>query len=585
MSQTRTSVAARFWAFLRKYRKLLVVAATGNFFTVCVVMFTPLIVKLIIDEAIPGKNVALLIGLVVMYLVLEVMRQTVGYGHHYIIQYVGQRVVFDIRKSLYNHLQLLHLAFYEREKAASLVNRVIHDAAAIQQFINQAVTTLASSLVSLVIASTIMFLLNWKLALLCTASLPVYFLLVHSYRKRMRAHSHEIKERQSVLAGMLGETFSGMRVVKSFAQEDHERKRFVLAIKDNFYPELALPLLSHRMFISLSLVFCLVYAAVLILGGLSVIRGIMTIGGFVAFTSYLMMLFGPVQQFSQLLQSSINARTGFERILSLLDTKPKIEEDPDPVVLQPIQGEVRFENLGFSYGKGPAITDFNLAVRPGEIIALVGPSGSGKSTLMSLLTRFYEVDSGRILIDGFDLRKLKYDVYRQQVGIVLQDNFLFSGSVEDNIRYGRPEASDAEVREAARRANASEFIERLPEKYKANVGQGGVTLSGGQRQRIAIARAILKNPRILIFDEATSALDTQSEALIQASMDELMKGKTVFIVAHRLTTIQRANRIVVMDRGKIAEIGTHDELMAMQGIYSRLYRPRVESSENEAIAI
>ena len=581
---SRADAPRRFWKFLRRYRQLIVIAALGNFFTVFLVLLVPLFTKFVIDEAIPGKNIGLLAGLSIGLFTLQTLRFLVGYGHNYLTNYIGQRTVFDIRRTLFNHLQLLHLAFYEKKRTASLVNRVIHDAAAIQQFINSAFSTLANSLVVLVISIGIMFWLNAWLAVFCAAFLPLYYVVVRSFRTRLRVRHHEVKERQSLLAGKLGETFAGIRVVKSFAQEDHERKRFVLTIKDNFYNELALPLLGMRMQNTLGLMFFFVYCTAMLVMGASAINGGTTIGGYVAFTAYLWMLFGPIEQLSNLLQSSTNARTGFERILSLLDTKPVIREDDNPLVLTAIRGHVQFDHVDFSYDGRPAIRDFCLDVAPGEIIALVGHSGSGKSTLMSLLTRFYDVSSGRILIDGTDLRRLKYDAYRQQLGIVLQENFLFSGTVEENIRYGRPDAPMEDVVRAARLANALEFIEQMPRGFDSHVGQGGVTLSGGQRQRLAIARCILKDPRILIFDEATSALDTHSESLIQASLDTLMQDRTVFIVAHRLTTIRKADRIVVMGDSRILEVGTHDELLARRGAYFRLNQPK-PATEHAAIPV
>jgi ABC-type multidrug transport system fused ATPase/permease subunit len=564
----------RFWFFLRRHKPLIATAALGNVFTVFLVMLIPLFAKLVIDEAIPNKNTGLLVALAVSLFLLQLVRFVVGFAHDYLVHYIGQRTIFDIRKALFHHLQLLHLAFYEQKRTASLVNRVIHDAAAIQQFINTAFSSLANSAVILVMALGIMALLSPALTLFCMLVLPVYFLVIHFFRKRLRAKHHEVKERQSVLAGKLGETFAGIRVVKSFAQEDHERRRFVLTIKDNFYSELELPMIGVRMRATLGLMFFFVYAVVVVWLGASAIGGGISIGGYVAYTSYLWMLFGPIENLSTLIQSSTNARTGFERILDLMDTKPVIREDDNPIEIDNLNGHVRFENISFSYGDRVTIKNFDIDVPSGEIIALVGPSGSGKSTLMSLLTRFYDVSSGRITVDGIDLRRLKYDSYRQQLGIVLQENFLFSGTVEENIRYGRPDAPMEDVVRAARLANALEFIEEMPDGFASAVGQGGVTLSGGQRQRIAIARCILKDPRILIFDEATSALDTRSEELIQASMDALMRGRTVFIVAHRLTTIRKANRIVVMEKGRMVESGTHEELLARHGAYYELYRPK-----------
>ena len=572
MNNLPKPVVLRFWNYVRRYKSLLVISALGNLITVTIASMAPLFVKLVIDEAIPGRNVPFLVGIVLVFLAFEAVRYFVGYGHHYLLFYAGQRVVFDIRRALFHHLQMLHLSFYETQRTASLVNRVVHDAAAVQQFITSALTTVSNSLVSLALATTIMFFLNWKMALFCTASLPFYFAVVRLYRSSLHTRSHEVQERQSALAGTLGETFSGIKVVKCFAQEDHERRRFLQRIRENLPHELELTLMGVRMWLLLAGIFAVVYGSVLLWGGSSVMNGTMSLGSFVAFISYLTMLYGPLQNLSNLIQISTSARTGFERILSLHDIRPHITEIPNPIALPDLQGAVDFEHIAFSYDRGIAINDFSLSVPAGEIVALVGPSGSGKSTLISLLTRFYDPSAGLIRIDGHDLRTLDYDLYRQQIGIVLQDNFLFSGSMDENIRYGRPDATEDEVRRAAELANAWEFIAKMEGGLKAQVGQGGATLSGGQRQRIAIARCLLKDPRILIFDEATSALDNESEALVQQSLDTLMEGRTVFIVAHRLSTIRRANRIVVMESGHLAQLGTHQELMAVDGPYRNLQK-------------
>ena len=572
MSNLPKPVAARLWGYVRRYKGLLGISALGNLITVTIATMAPLFVKLVIDEAIPGRNVPFLAGIVLAFLTFEAVRYLVAYGHQYLLYYAGQRVVFDIRRALFHHLQMLHLSFYETQRTASLVNRVVHDASAVQQFITTALSTVSNSLVSLALATMIMFFLNWKMALFCTASLPLYFGVVHFYRRHLHTRSHDVQERQSALAGTLGETFSGIKVVKCFAQEDHERRRFLQRIRENLPHELELTLMGVRMWLFLAAIFAVVYGSVLLWGGRNVMYGTMSLGSFVAFTSYLMMLYGPLQNLSNLIQIATSARTGFERILSLHDIRPGITEIPNPVELPSLRGAVDFEHIAFSYDRGIAIDDFSLSVPAGEIVALVGPSGSGKSTLISLLTRFYDPSAGTIRIDGHDLRTLDYDLYRQQIGIVLQDNFLFSGSIDENIRYGRPDATGEEVRRAAELANAWEFIAKMEGGLKAQVGQGGATLSGGQRQRIAIARCLLKDPRILIFDEATSALDNESEALVQQSLDTLMEGRTVFIVAHRLSTIRRANRIVVMESGRLAQLGTHQELMAVDGPYRNLQK-------------
>ena len=572
MSNPPKPVVRRFWNYVRRYKSLLGISALGNLITVTIATMAPLFVKLVIDEAIPGRNMPFLAGIVLVFLALEAVRYFVGYGHHYLLYYAGQRVVFDIRRALFHHLQMLHLSFYETQRTASLVNRVVHDAAAVQQFITSALTTVSNSLVSLALATTIMFFLNWKIALFCTASLPLYFAVVRLYRSSLHTRSHEVQERQSALAGTLGETFSGIKVVKCFAQEDHERRRFLQRIRENLPHELELTLMGVRMWLFLAGIFAVVYGSVLLWGGSNVMNGTMSLGSFVAFISYLMMLYGPLQNLSNLIQISTSARTGFERILSLHDIRPHITEIPNPIALPNLRGAVDFDHIAFSYDRGIAINDFSLSVPAGEIVALVGPSGSGKSTLISLLTRFYDPSAGVIRIDGHDLRTLDYDLYRQQIGIVLQDNFLFSGTLDENIRYGRPDATEEEVRRAAELANAWEFIAKMEGGLKAQVGQGGATLSGGQRQRIAIARCLLKDPRILIFDEATSALDNESEALVQQSLDTLMQGRTVFIVAHRLSTIRRANRIIVMESGRLAQLGTHQELMSVEGAYRNLQK-------------
>ena len=347
MNNLPKPVVLRFWNYVRRYKSLLVISALGNLITVTIASMAPLFVKLVIDEAIPGRNVPFLAGIVLVFLAFEAVRYFVGYGHHYLLFYAGQRVVFDIRRALFHHLQMLHLSFYETQRTASLVNRVVHDAAAVQQFITSALTTVSNSLVSLALATTIMFFLNWKMALFCTASLPFYFAVVRLYRSSLHTRSHEVQERQSALAGTLGETFSGIKVVKCFAQEDHERRRFLQRIRENLPHELELTLMGVRMWLLLAGIFAVVYGSVLLWGGSSVMNGTMSLGSFVAFISYLMMLYGPLQSLSNLIQIATSARTGFERILSLHDIRPHITEIANPIALPNLRGAVDFEHIAF----------------------------------------------------------------------------------------------------------------------------------------------------------------------------------------------------------------------------------------------
>jgi len=574
----------RLGEFLAPYKGILILAAIGNLFTVSIWTLMPIVSKIIIDDAIPSQNATLVVAIAVVVIAVYALKNVVSYCHNFLTQYAGTRVVFDIRRRLFDHLQMLHLSFYEKEKSASLVNRVISDVASINGMIQTAVGVITNSLTSAVLSIVIMAWLNWKLTLLCCSVLPIYYLVYDHYRKKIYDMSHDVRERQSILAGNLGEIISGIKVVRSFAQEDNERRRFVQMIHRNIYPELKLGMTGTKMWLILDWLSSLGLASIFIVGGVSVIYGNMTLGDLVAFIAYLGMLYGPVQNISALTQVVIQARTGFERVLDLLDIRPKITEKPRAIELKDVKGQVRFEEVHFSYDEEPGlptIRNFTLDVKPGEIVALVGPSGAGKTTIINLLTRFYEVSSGRVLIDEYDIRDVRLKSLRSLFGIVLQENRLFSGTIEENIRYGNPEATMAQIVEAARHANAYEFITQMPDGFASIVGEGGVSLSGGQRQRIAIARAILKNPKVLILDEATSALDNESEALIQDSLEYLMRGKTVFIIAHRLSTIQKADKIVVMERGQIVEMGKHQELLAKGGLYARLYQPKIISLGKE----
>ncbi|MHB9139753.1 MAG: ABC transporter ATP-binding protein [Victivallaceae bacterium] len=567
------------WALVKPYRTLL--AGT----VLCIVMFTnlgltlPLMLKIAIDKILPNADFQLFLILCGSMLLIFMARCMFRYVYCYLINYVQMRVLIDVRQKLFKHLQSLSLRFYEEYRTGKLISNVINDVGQLQQLIGISVSMCDQLLIVLVIIVVLM-IMNIQMAVVALIIIPVHFVNLYYCHKIVKVDAKALQERMSEISGNLAETLNGVKVVKSFSKERTECRNFFTSLR----PILDIQMHANgRWVLSWNIVdmtnIC-AYLAIIGLGTLMVQKGSMTIGDFAAYYGYVGMLLGPISALSTVSSSISTGLASAERIMKLLNTIPEIKEDPHPVKVERLNGYIDFNNVSFGYkDKKMVIKDFSLKIEPGQKVALVGPSGSGKSTVTNLLLRFYDINSGEVKVDGINIKKLGLESYRNNIGVVLQEPFLFSGTIKDNIAYAKKDASDEEVMEASRMANVDEFVSMLDKRYETTVGENGASLSGGQKQRLAIARAILKNPSILILDEATSALDTVSEHLVQEALDRLMADKTTIIIAHRLSTIKNADLIVVMEDGRIVQQGKHDELLKQEGVYKEMYFTQKKTAE------
>jgi len=577
-----------FWRFLGLCRPHAAKIALGIALILLATFLTlpaPWILKLIIDKALPNKDIRLLMELLGVFTALFLLRAWLTMVRNRVLQHAAMRLVCDLRIRLFAHLQTLSLRYFDDNQTGETVSRVSQDTGEVYTLTNGFLINLIADSVTVVVVVGFLFYVNWRLAAATCAVMPLFVINYLYNRRKMREESRAHRKNWDRVMGFLHEKVSSARVIKSFVREQGEITTFASGINADFFNYSRIVMRNTKLAVIADLLGSVGALIVLGYGGLLVIRGQMGVGTLVAFNAYIAYVFPPIVRFVDLATIFQRAITGLENVFKLLDTKPEVADLESAPALPVLRGEVEFRNVSFDYDMqaarpgGPrTLRDVSFLVPAGRVAAIVGPSGSGKTTIINLLARFYDPASGEVLVDGYDLRKASADSFRRQIGIVLQENVLFSGTLEDNLKYGKPEATREEIISAAKTANAHDFIVALPDGYSTVVGERGAQMSGGQRQRVAIARAILKDPRILIFDEATSALDLASERLIQEAMERVMRGRTTFVIAHRLSTIQKADFILVMDHGRLAERGTHAELLALGGLYARLHALQYQDS-------
>jgi ATP-binding cassette, subfamily B, bacterial len=533
-------------------------------------------------EGVAGQGkIAILKFAIAAVIVIAALDAVSSYAQKYLTTSVGQWVTHDLRRTLYSHIQRLSLAYHDRKQTGDLISRVTSDIGAIQSFITSGLLESLINCITLVGMVAVMFYMNWKFTLIALSVAPPLFFIVYSYTRRIKKASREVRKKEGEIVSIVQEVFSSMRVVKAFAREDYEQRRLDEESLESVEIALHARTLKARLAPIVELTVAGGTCLVLWFGSRMVMDDALSVGSLIVFIIYLGKMYKPMQALSKMTDVYSKAAVGYERIQEILTTDGQLKDLSGARRVRHFKGHIEFEHVYFSYEPGtPVLMNIDLRIKPGQVAALVGPTGAGKTSIISLIARFYDPDSGVVKIDGTDIRRYRQKSLRRQISFVLQDTLLFHAPVWQNIAYGRPDATRAEILRAAELANAHEFIEELPEGYNTQVGERGMTLSGGERQRIAIARALIRNTPILILDEPSSELDAASEKLVFEALDRLMEGKTSIVIAHRLSTIRRADIIFVVQEGRIVERGRHEELLESSGLYAELHRIQFQKAED-----